>query len=51
MTQSDLAEASGVNIRTVGRLERGDTSVHPSTIKKLAKALGVEPSELVERAS
>ena len=42
----ELAELSGVNYRTIHRLERGDTGAQPRTIRRLAEALGVEPREL-----
>ncbi|HEY8693972.1 MAG TPA: helix-turn-helix transcriptional regulator [Chloroflexota bacterium] len=49
MTQKELAEAAGVSRVTVARLEIGASS-YPVTIRKLAKALGVKPSELMADA-
>ena len=47
LTLRELEEVSGVSYATIHRLERGNRNAHPSTIRKLARALGVEPSELV----
>ena len=45
----ELAEIAGVNYRTVLRIEGGQTNVQPRTLRKLAKALGVEPRELRDK--
>ena len=43
----DLEELSGVSANTIWRLESGmHKQAHPRTIRKLAIALGVEPSDL-----
>lgn len=47
-TQRQLVAASGVSQRTIVDLENDRAEPHPSTIGKLARALGVEPLELVE---
>ena len=47
MSQEELAEESGVGRATISRIERGETGAHGKTLRKLAKALGVEVSELV----
>ncbi len=48
LSKGELAERAGLDRNTVGRIENpGTTEVHPRTIRKLAKALDVEPSELV----
>jgi transcriptional regulator with XRE-family HTH domain len=47
MTMMELAELSGVHFQTVVRVEHGNPA-KASTIRKLAKALGVEPSELAD---
>ena len=44
----ELEEKSGVSHNTVWRIEDGRQGAHPRTIRKLAEALGVEPSELVK---
>lgn len=47
MSISDLSEVSGVHRNTIHRIEQGKPA-YTSTIRKLAKALDVEPAELVE---
>jgi transcriptional regulator with XRE-family HTH domain len=47
LTQEELAEKADVGTNTVARLERNETEPHMSTLRKLAKALDVDPSELV----
>ena len=48
LTLRELAEAAGVSKDTIWRLENGHSEAHPSTIRKLAKTLGVQPKELVK---
>src|SRR5829696_3374472 len=48
LTLRELAEAAGVSKDTIWRLENGHSDAHPSTIRKLAKALDVQPKELVK---
>jgi transcriptional regulator with XRE-family HTH domain len=48
LSQRDLARASGVGPVTISELERGVREAQPRTIRKLAKALNVEPKELME---
>lgn len=49
LTLRELEAVSGVSYATVWRLESGRaTEARPSTIRKLAEALGVEPEELIE---
>jgi transcriptional regulator with XRE-family HTH domain len=45
MTQAELAEKSGLSLRTVQRIEAG-TVPKGHTLKSVAKALNVEPEEL-----
>lgn len=47
LTLRELEEKSGVSYNTIWRLENGHTDARPSTIRKLASALGVEPEELI----
>jgi transcriptional regulator with XRE-family HTH domain len=42
----DLAELAGVHYNTIHRIEHGQGSVHPRTLRKLAEAFGVEPRAL-----
>lgn len=46
-SQEQLCEASGVSRATVARLEAGTTKPQLRTVVSLAKALDVDPSELV----
>lgn len=48
LTLRELEEESGVSYNTIWRLETGKTEAHPRTIRRIAKTLGVDPSELVE---
>ena len=47
LTLRELEEESGVSYNTIWRLENGYRQARPSTIRKLAAALGVEPTDLV----
>jgi transcriptional regulator with XRE-family HTH domain len=44
----DLAEKSGVHRNLISDYELDKSGAHPDTIRKLAAALGVEPTELLE---
>jgi transcriptional regulator with XRE-family HTH domain len=44
---SDLAEKSGVHRNLISTYENGKSGAHPDTIRKLAKALEVDATELV----
>jgi transcriptional regulator with XRE-family HTH domain len=48
MTQEDLARAAGISLRQLVRIERNEVEPRFATIRKLAGAFGVEPSELVD---
>jgi transcriptional regulator with XRE-family HTH domain len=48
LTLEELAQKAGVGRNTVWRLEHGMMGAQPRTIRKLAKALDVEPEELVK---
>ena len=49
MTQKQLAQAAGISSRQLGRIEKNKVEPRFSTILKLAEALGVEPSELIDQ--
>lgn len=49
LSQRELARKAGLAQGTVWRLESGFPQAHPSTIRKIAGALGVEPRELVKK--
>jgi transcriptional regulator with XRE-family HTH domain len=45
----ELEELSGVSYNTIWFIEAGRRKrTHPRTVRKLAQALGVEPTELME---
>jgi transcriptional regulator with XRE-family HTH domain len=46
MSISDLSEVSGVHRNTIHRIEQGNPA-YTTTIRKLARALDVDPAELV----
>ena len=48
LTLRRLQELSGVSFDRINKLELHGGSVRPSTIHKLADALGVEPEELIK---
>ena len=43
----DLAEKSGVHRNLISTYEHGKSGAHPDTIRKLATALDVHPTELL----
>lgn len=49
LTQLELGELAGLSVRTVGRLEHGDSEMRASTSKRLTRSLDVMLEELLER--
>jgi transcriptional regulator with XRE-family HTH domain len=47
LTQRELGKLAGVAHTTVQRLESLGRGAYPQTVRKLALALGVEPTDLV----
>ena len=47
MTQEELASAAGLNRVTIAKIEAGTVEPYPSTVRKLADALGIEARELM----
>jgi transcriptional regulator with XRE-family HTH domain len=48
LTQEQLADKSRVGVTTINRIEKGRVEdPHFSTLRKLARALEVDPAELV----
>lgn len=48
LSMRDLEEASGVKLITIHRIETGKVKdAYPSTLRKLAAALNVEPAALM----
>lgn len=48
LTQEELARESGITATALSRIERNEAEPRPSTLRKLAAALGVEPRRLVK---
>jgi transcriptional regulator with XRE-family HTH domain len=46
LSQMELAERSGTSRATIADLEAGNRGGQPKTVRRLAKALGVEPEDL-----
>jgi len=46
-SQAELAQNASVGQATIARIETGRQLPHPSTVRRLAQALGIEPRELV----
>ena len=46
LSLADLHERSGVQIAQLSRIERGLSKPRPTTLRRIAHALGVEPAEL-----
>ena len=44
----ELEERSGVSYNTIWRIEDGRQGAHPRTVRKLAEALGIQPSEHIK---
>ena len=49
LTLRELSERSGVSHNTITLLENRRRTANPSTVRKLAAALDVEPGDLMER--
>ncbi len=50
MSQEILAEESGLSLRTIQRIENGETNPTGDTLKRLSNALNVNPDELIDWA-
>lgn len=48
ITQEQLQELSGFDTRQIGRIERAETNATISSIQKIAAALGVGVSEILD---
>jgi len=49
LSKRELADEAGLDRSTVGRIEDGVTEVYPRTIRKIAKALSVDPASLTPK--
>jgi transcriptional regulator with XRE-family HTH domain len=50
LTQEDLANGLGVDLRHVQRIERGSLDIRMTTLARIAAVLDVTPGDLVRRA-
>ena len=49
LTQEELAERAGIGAATLNRIERDRVEPHFRTIRKIAKALGVDATTLIPK--
>jgi transcriptional regulator with XRE-family HTH domain len=47
LTQYELADRAGISTNALNRIELNKAEPHMSTLRKLASALNVDPSELI----
>ena len=47
LTQEELASRAGIGAATLNRIEKDRVEPHFRTIRKIARALGVDPKELI----
>jgi transcriptional regulator with XRE-family HTH domain len=47
LSQEELASRAGVHRTYIGMIERAEKNITLSNIEKIAKALGIKPSELI----
>lgn len=50
LTQEELAARAGLSMRYLGSIERARVSASVTVLGQLAKALGVEPCELIKHS-
>jgi len=48
LTQEEVAEKAGITVAALSRIERNNAEPRPTTRRKLARALGVDPEDLVQ---
>ena len=51
LTQEDLEELSGLDVRFIRRVERGSVNMRFDTLIRLARALDVEPARLLREVA
>ncbi len=47
LTQRQLSEATGSSLTTIRKLERQSRGAYPKTVRRLCRALGVTPEDLL----
>ena len=47
-SQEELSDQSGLSLRTIQRIENGETEPHGDSVRKLAIALQVSPDEIID---
>jgi transcriptional regulator with XRE-family HTH domain len=47
LTQIDLAEKAGMNPNSYAKIERAESEPSTESLRKLVKALGIEPSKVI----
>lgn len=47
-SQEQLSEESRLSLRTIQRIEKGESTPRGDTLMRLTKALGVEPNDIIE---
>ena len=47
LTQEELAERAGIGAATLNRIEKDRVEPHFRTIRKIAKALNMDPKDLI----
>lgn len=50
LTQSELAELTGIHVTTLSRLEKGKLSMTLDQLLRLAPALGIDPGDFLNSA-
>lgn len=50
LTQEELAHRAGISARYVGKIERANVSASVSVLGRLAKALDIDPCELIRQS-
>ena len=48
LSQEELSEEAGLSLRTIQRIENGETEPRSDSLKKLATSLGAFPDELID---
>ena len=48
LSQEELAKSSGLSLRTIQRLENGETEPSGETLRRISLALDLTPKELME---